>query len=103
VRVSCSLALHNANGLHETSTDWIFRPLFVSLKRDTISHNHFERIFAMALAAGIWKTEGVSPELAATPGLSNKAIRAPCGAVGRRRIAMVQAASTNSFRAAWWI
>jgi hypothetical protein len=26
----CSLALHNVNGLHETSTDWIFRLRFAA-------------------------------------------------------------------------
>jgi hypothetical protein len=77
VRVSCSLAFHNVSGLHETSTDWIFRLRFVSLKGDTISHNLVERTFAMALAAIFWKLEGVSPEPAATPALSNKMISRP--------------------------
>jgi hypothetical protein len=72
-RVSCSLAFHNVSGLHETSTDWIFRLRFVSLKGDTISHNLVERTFAMALAV-ILKLEGVSPEPAATAALSNKMI-----------------------------
>ena len=76
VRASCSLAFHNVSGLHETSADWIFRPRFVSLKGDTISHNLVERTFAMALAAALWKLEGVSPETAATAALAKPSVAA---------------------------
>jgi len=73
VRVSYSLAFHDVSGLHKTSTDWIFRPPFVSLNADTISQNLVERTFAM-LAAIFWKLERVWPEPALTPALSNKMI-----------------------------